>query len=227
MRTASQRTSTVGSHGAPCTDSREQHCEGYGESQGASGAADACGMLASWANAHVITSTGHVIARAYRIHGLQCSCSERKTAATHCGAATACATELTVPSCGMPTAMPLRTPSSPGAPLGTRPELLKARGGCSASRLDTFTCLRFVRIHAFQPGVRTLARDGPGGSHGSPPRSFRARFGSNVRQAVPVPSVMTTTLSRISKAAFDTRTFSWKPERLSPAMCWGLEKSAI
>ena len=159
MHTAARRTSTVGSHGAPCTDSQEQQCEGYGASQGASGAVDARGMLASWANANVVTSTGHGIVRAYRIHGLQCSCSERKTAATRCGAATARATELTVPSCGMPSMMPSSTPCSPRAPPGTRPALLKARGGRSDSRMDAFACLRFVRIHAFRAGVRMV---GPG-----------------------------------------------------------------
>ena len=173
MRTTSRRTSTVGSHGAPCTDSQEQHCEGYGASQGASGGADACGMLASWANVDVTTSTGHDTARAYRIHGLQCSCSERKTAATRCGAATARATELTVPSCGMPSMMPLSTPCSPRAPLGTRPALLKARGGRSDSRMDAFACLRFVRIHAFRPGVRMVASLGLQGMAREAPDAHR------------------------------------------------------
>ena len=210
MHTAARRTSTVGSHGAPCTDSQEQQCEGYGASQGASGAVDARVMLASWANANVLTSTGHGIARAHRIHGLQCSCSERKTAATRCGAATARANELTVPSCGMPSMMPSSTPCSPRAPLGTRPALLKARGGRSDSRMDAFACLRFVRIHAFRPGVRTewLARDGSEGSRGSPLRSLGARFGSNAALATPVPTSATATTFPHSQPEFDTRTWA-------------------
>ena len=163
-RTASRRTSTVSSQGAPCADPQEQRREGYDASHSTSGAAYARGMSASWTDAHVLTSTGHGIARGCRIHGLQCPCSERKSAATGAEEAAARANEFEAASCGMPSLMPSRTPSSPGAPLGIRPALLKARGGRSDSRTDAFACLRFVRIHAFRPGVRMVARDGKGGS---------------------------------------------------------------
>ena len=100
-RTASRRTSTVSSQGAPCADLQEQRREGYDASHSASGAAYARDMLNSWTDSDVVPSTGHGIARACRIHGLQCSCSERKSAVTDGEEAAARTIDFEAASCAV------------------------------------------------------------------------------------------------------------------------------